>query len=173
LWADYCLNFAGVSITFVNKNRALALYEPNGCIFLSTKEDKVDDLFATTLDTYLTHGKALTLTPYSFLTYCLHTIGKPREEDVYALFAKSSYKNVVVQYTPNKKEEDTIPLYIRMAWEKQMAIQIIQTHYTAPILDWKNIKATYGSHVYYYQSEVIRPKYFNTLEEFACYVATF
>jgi hypothetical protein len=186
LWAEHCLNFAGVTVTFAEKSHTLAVYEPQGCIFLSTNVDDTTDLFAAAINVYLTHGRALNLSPYSFFSYCVDTIFV-RKADVYTLLANSCYMNIVA-YPVIKSETDNEPLneslneynnrpslYINLAWEKQMAIQIIRTHVkmednTCVILDLKNLKATYGSQIYCYRSEVVRPKYFNTLEEFACYV---
>lgn len=171
LWSQLCLKFAGCHVIISEKSRKLALYEPNGCIFFSTRNDNNDDVYTTAIDTYVTDGWALILTPYSYLTHRLNDDTKNKNTDVFNSLAKSNYNNIVVYPKRNITDnENKISLYISSAWEKQMSIQIILTINKELVLDINTKEATYGINLYCWRSEVIRPKYFNTFEEFACYV---
>jgi hypothetical protein len=164
LWAELCLKFAGCKVTFLKKSHHIAFYEMNGCLFLSNREDNEDeDLYTTVIDTYITNGWALALTPYSYLTTCWN-----KKNYLSTSLANSGYNNVIVY--PIIVKDGRPSLYISLAWEKQISIQIILTHNKEIVLDIKKREATYGIQLYCYRSEVIRPKYFNTFDEFAQYV---
>ena len=161
LWAELCLKFAGCQVTFLKQSHNLAFYELNGCLFLSNREDNEDeDLYTTVIDTYVTDGWALSLTPYSYLT----TWWNNKKN----LSTNYECNNVIVY--PIIVKDGRTSLYISLAWEKQISIQIIVTKNKELVLDINKREAMYGIHLYCYRSEVIRPKYFNTYEEFAQYV---
>lgn len=176
LWSILCLKFAGCHFITLEKSRTLALYEPHGCLFLSTRAENDEDLYTTAIDTYVTGGWALTLTPHSYFTQRWNdknnkVTENKNKEDVFSILAKSKYNNIVVypEITPNDNE-NKVSLYVSSAWLKQMSIQIILTHNKELVLDIKERKANYGINLYCYRSEVIRPSYFSNLEEFAEYV---
>lgn len=158
-WAEISMKFAGCRFRQLDKNTyGLALEERNGCIFLSHNED----LFTTVIDTYLTKGRALLISPYSYLTNYLHV-----KEDLFATFSKTIYNNIVVY--PDENNIDHLHS-ITLAWIYQMSIQVIYTKNKEQVFDFKNSTAEYGVELYTYRSEVIRPEYFTTYEEFAYYV---
>ena len=204
IWSELCLNFAGCTIKFLEKNHALACYEQNGCLFLSVNNE---DLYTNAITTYLTGGEALALTPYSYLTKWAHACNIINEtiiaspiftekkdlfnnavdieadldkevEDIYKTLSKFGYNNLIV--CPSMKanamgkaktlaKAKRTSLYLRLAWRKQMSVQILHIQKRKAILDLKQFKVNYGVNVYCYRSEVIRPKYFNTFIEFAEY----
>jgi len=158
-WAELSMKFVGCRFSKLDKNNhPLALEENNGCIFLSHNED----LFTTVIDTYLTEGRALLVSPYSYLTTVLHV-----KEDLFTTFSKTVYNNIVVY--PDENNIDHLHS-ITLAWIYQMSIQVIYTKNKAQVFDFKNLTAGYGVELYTYRSEVIRPEYFTTYEEFAYYV---
>lgn len=164
LWAVLCLKFAGCQVTFLKQSHNLAFYELNGCLFLSNREDNEDkDLYTTVIDTYVTDGWALSLTQYSYLTTWWNN-----KKYLSTSLANYECNNVIVY--PIIVKDGRTSLYISLAWEKQISIQIIVTKNKEMVLDIKKREAAYGVQLYCYRSEVIRPKYFNTYEEFAQYV---
>lgn len=181
IWAKLCLKFAGCSVTFAKTSHPLALYEPNGCLFLSKNED----LYTTAIDTYLTGGWALVIAPYSYITnwqreneICQNEIyqneiyKQNKLQDAETILAKSNYINLLA-YPEIYKEDDyeyRISHVVSLAWIKQMAIQVLMCNNKERVLDYKKAEATYGVGVYCYRSEVIKPQYFTTLDEFSCYV---
>jgi hypothetical protein len=166
LWSQLCLDFAGCQVFFLEKSHNLSLYEENGCLFLSTRANNNEDLYTTAIDTYVTNGWALALTPYSYLTtWWYDNYEKP---DLSASLAKTYYYNAIVY--PEIVKEDGVSFYINFAWKTKMSIQIILTHHKEAVLNIKKREAAYGINLYCYRSEVIRPKYFSTFEEFAEYV---
>jgi hypothetical protein len=166
VWAGLCLNYAGCKVIFLEHSHMLGFYELNGCLFLSTRADEDEDLYTTAIDTYVTDGWALTLTPYSYFSHWWHNL--QIKNDLATTLAISDYNNVIVY--PIIFKEGRSSLYISAAWEKQMSIQIILTHNKELVLDMNKREANHGIKLYCYRSEVIRPAYFNTFEEFAEYV---
>jgi hypothetical protein len=169
-WAKLCLKFAGCSVTFAKTSHPLALYEPNGCLFLSTNED----LYTTAIDTYLTGGWALVIAPYSYITNRQreNAITQNKLQDAETILAKSNYINLLA-YPEIYKEDDyeyRVSHFTSLAWTKQMAIQVIMCNNKERVLDFKKAEANYGLELYCYRSEVIKPQYFTTLDEFSCYV---
>ena len=159
-WAKLCLKITGCRFLILDKKKShpLALQERNGCIFLSHNED----LFTTVIDTYLTEGHALILSPYSYLSnYFQNNI------DIWTTFSKSTYNNLVVYPDENNINHS---ISITLAWIYQMSIQVIFTKNKTQVFDFNNSDAEYGVELYAYLSEVIRPEFFTTYEEFACYV---
>jgi len=164
LWAELCLKFAGCQVIFLKQSHNITFYELSGCLFLSNREDNEDeDLYTTLIDTYVTNGWALALTPYSYLTTWLN-----KKHNLSSGLANYEGNNVIVY--PVIVKDGRTSFYISLAWEKQMSIQIIFTKHKELVLDIKKREAMYGVQLYCYRSEVIRPKYFNTYEEFAQYV---
>ena len=165
VWAELCLTFAGCQVTFLKQSHHTAFYELNGCLFLSNRADNQDeDLYTTVIDTYVTDGWALALTPYSYLTTRWNN-----KNHLLTSLANVGYNNNVIVYPIIVKDGRT-SLYLSLAWAKQISVQIIVTKNKELVLDMKKREATYGIQLYCYRSEVIRPKYFNTFAEFAQYV---
>ena len=164
LWASLCLKFAGCRVIFLEQSHNLGFYEPLGCLFLSNKGEH---LYTTVIDTYVTDGWALTLTPYSYLSAWWSA--RYKKADVYTSLVNSIYRNVIVY--PDMTTADKPSLYLSFAWLNKMSIQIILTSNKAAVLDVQTAEANHGINLYCYRSEVIKPTYFNTFEEFAEYVA--
>lgn len=167
IWSDICLKFAGCNVIFLENSNDLAIYEPNGCLFLSTG---IEHIYTNIIDTYLTHGWAIIITPYSYITYWLNQkYIIYHANDVISTVANSGNNNIVV-YPDLDDNNNRLSIFIQLAWATQKTIQFIVVHNKEAVIDIKKREANYGINIYCYRSKAIRPYYFNTFEEFAEYV---
>ena len=132
-WAELCLSFAGCQINFLKQSHNTAFFEPNGCLFFSRRSDDAEDLYNKVIDTYITEGWALNLTPYSYLSTWLNAM--QTKTDLATTLITSGYNKIIVY--PDLDKEEYTSLYISFAWEKQMSIQIILTQDKVSVLDIK------------------------------------